>query len=103
MINTLDLDEIDKEELNRILTKIKLNSCCDNVTFKCSTSKGFHVFIFCKKQCDLCRFVFDDDKRFAIDSVMPLKFRDFLFTEKVPFNKMKITPENLNRIGELTI
>jgi len=103
MINTLDLDQITKEDLREIINKISRNKCCLWIKSKYSDSKGYHVIINCLKTCDLCRFVFDDDKRFAVDSVMPLKFRDFLFNEKIQLGHIKITKENLNKIKEVTI
>lgn len=100
MINTLDLDEIKKEELERILQKIKNNKCCLKIEWVYSNSKGVHVRLICSEICDLCRLVFDDDKRYSVDYVMPLKFRDFLFKEKIYFGKLKITKENLEKIKE---
>ena len=101
MINTLDLDQISKEELELIINKIKKNTCCIDVGWRCSDSKGYHVKISCIKECDLCRLVFDDDKRFAIDSVMPIQFRDFLFNEKIRLGNVKITKENLEKLKEM--
>lgn len=103
MINTLDLDEIEQKEFQRIIEKIKKNKCCLNLTWKYSNSKGYHVYIYCSKICDLCRFVFDDEKRYAVDSVMPLKFRDFLFDEKIYFGNKRITKENLEKAKKLKI
>ncbi len=103
MINTLDLDDITKENLDRILIKIFNNNCCLGLFSEPSNSKGYHVTIKCSKQCDLCRFVFDDEKRYAVDYVMPLKFRDFLFKEKVYLGNKKITKENLEEIKGLVI
>lgn len=65
--------------------------------------KGYHLIFQCLKYCDKCRFVFDDDKRYAIDSVMPLKFRDFLFESKTPLGCLPITPENLEKLKEMKI
>lgn len=101
MLNTLDLDRIDKEEFDRILKKINNNSCCKKTEWRYSNSKGYHVIIECLKECDVCRLVFDDDKRFAVDSVMPLRLRDFLFSEKIYLGNKKITKENLDKIMEI--
>jgi hypothetical protein len=80
--NTLDLDECTKEQLQQTETKIKSNPCCLSITHKDSSSKGYHVIIICSKQCDLCRFVFDDVKRYEIDLGREQKFQNTIFTEK---------------------
>lgn len=86
MINTLDLDEISKEDLGRILTKIYKNECCDGIKFKDSDSKGYHVWIYCNKEdCFMCRMVFDHDKRFLIDSFQPIYMQNTFFDRKEHF------------------
>ncbi len=80
--NTLDLDKIDKTELERILAKIKSLQCCLGVSYKDSSTKGYHVRIDCAKKCNDCRFVFDDTNRFAIDFKKDDKFQNITFQEK---------------------
>jgi hypothetical protein len=104
MINTLDLDYTTKEELERIINKIKRNDCCKYIEYKESNSKGFHVTITCLlNNCDVCRLVFDEDKRFAIDSVRPKAFRDYFFDDKTYLGNIPITLENLMKIKEMKI
>jgi hypothetical protein len=81
----LDLDKINKEELKTIIEKIKKNPCCLSVNFKDSSTKGYHVSIICNKKCDICRFVFDDQKRYEIDLGRDEKFKNTTFTEKEYF------------------
>ena len=86
MINTLDLDEITKEQLGDILTKIYIRECCTGLKVKDSDSKGYHVYIYCSKEnCFLCRMVFDHDKRFFIDSLHPIQFQNTFFDFKENF------------------
>lgn len=82
---SIDLDETNKEQLNTIVTKIRNNVCCLKVDYKSSNSKGYHIFIMCAKHCDLCRFVFDDQRRFEKDTNREEKFRNVTFTEKEYF------------------
>lgn len=82
----IDADNITKEELYRIIKKIKNNRCCLNVKFKESSLKGYHILLECAiKSCDLCRLVFDDMKRYEIDLGREEKFKNTTFTEKEYF------------------
>lgn len=76
---TLDIDTNDKEFVGRILTKI--SNCKDYVRLIIyeSKCKGYHVILFCKKECDVCRLVFDDSTRFYYDSFRPEFARNILF------------------------
>lgn len=71
--NTLDIDINPrihlngKELLNNILTKISFCPNSLSIEIKDSNSKGYHIFMYCSINCDLCRFVFDDDKRYMLD------------------------------------
>lgn len=80
--NTIDLDNIDKQLLNRITEKIKQKNCCLSLQIKDSSSKGYHILLICSHDCEVCRMVFDDPKRFEMDSNRDLKFRNTLFTSK---------------------
>jgi len=71
--NTIDID-LDaknpfhgKEYLNRIIRLITNCESCLGVQIKDSDSKGYHIFLFCKTDCDLCRLIFDDSKRYMMD------------------------------------
>ena len=85
MINTLDLDEITKEQLGDILTKIYIKKCCIGIKIKDSDSKGYHIWIYCKNNCSICRMVFDHDKRFLIDSFQPQQLQNTFFDRKEYF------------------
>lgn len=81
--NTIDLDKVDKNQLQVIIFKIKMQSCCLGLKYKDSSSKGYHILLTCKTQgCDKCRLVFDDQKRLEMDSNREEKFRNTLFTDK---------------------
>lgn len=84
-INTLDLDNYTKEQLANLEKKIKQCPNCLNIMHKDSNSKGYHVTIICNKDCDNCRFVFDDQKRYEIDFGRDTKFQNTLFDEKEYF------------------
>jgi hypothetical protein len=81
--NTLDLDNITKQQLQDIETKIKSNKCCLKCEHKDSNSKGYHVMILCNKQgCDLCRIVFDDQRRLEAEHDRKDIFKNVLFEKK---------------------
>jgi len=82
--NTIDLDKIDKEQLERIISKIKTNPCLKNIQVKDSSTKGYHLLLTCNRKCDICRIVFDDQKRLEMDNNRPLKLQNTLFTSKEP-------------------
>jgi hypothetical protein len=82
--NTIDLDKIDKEELEHIKNKIQTFKCCKSVQSKDSSSKGYHLLIVCSKKCDLCRLMFDDQKRYSMDNQRDLKYQNTLFDSKEP-------------------
>jgi hypothetical protein len=84
--NTIDLDKVDKQQLADIVSKITAKPCCLSLQYKDSSSKGYHISIVCSKQCDVCRMVFDDQKRFEMDSNRDIKFQNTLFTEKEPIH-----------------
>lgn len=83
--NTIDIDNSDKSNLDRILNKISLNKCCLDLNCKDSSNKGYHLILTCKDKCDICRIVFDDQKRLDMDSMREEKFRNTLFAEKEYF------------------
>lgn len=88
-INTLDLDKIDKEKLKHITDKIKQCKNLLSISVKDSNSKGYHAILICKIECDLCRFLFDDSKRYEIDFNKPAKFQNCMFEEKIYFRNKR--------------
>jgi len=73
-LNTIDLDihpnfiTEGKTLLNKVI-KFLLNCewCLGVEPPKDSASKGYHITFYCKKDCDICRLLFDDSKRFMMD------------------------------------
>lgn len=71
--NTIDLDlnprlpDSDKHLLDRIVNKISLCEACLSIQVLDSQHKGYHIFLYCSQNCDLCRLVFDDSKRYMLD------------------------------------
>lgn len=47
-----------------------------------SNSKGVHVKIICDKECDICRLVFDHQKRFIADMTRRKHFSNIMFDDK---------------------
>lgn len=82
---SIDLDNATKEQLNTILDKIRKNPCCLKADYKDSSTKGYHIFLICSKDCDVCRMVFDDQRRLEKDMARPPQFRNITFTEKEYF------------------
>lgn len=72
-LNTIDIDfnavnpYHGKELLDRIVRLITNCDSCVGIQVKDSDSKGYHLFVYCKAECDLCRLVFDDSKRYMLD------------------------------------
>lgn len=86
--NTIDID-LDmrnpchgKEYLNRIVELISTCQSCLGVQVKDSCSKGYHIFVWCKEDCELCRLVFDDSKRYALDCKRPEWRKNVMFDAK---------------------
>ena len=71
--NTIDLDinsrmpNNDKYLKDRIIQLISLCESCVQIQCFDSNSKGYHIIFYCSINCDLCRFVFDDSKRYSLD------------------------------------
>jgi len=83
--NTIDLDYCDKETLKRIVYKIKKCKYLLYIEVKDSNYKGYHIKLFCSKDCDLCRLVFDDDKRYFADITNRFPFeQNILWDNKIP-------------------
>ncbi|MFZ1990344.1 MAG: hypothetical protein WAW96_11305 [Alphaproteobacteria bacterium] len=73
-LNTIDLDihpnhiTEGKFLLDKVLKfLINCESCLGVEEPKDSDSKGYHIIFYCKKDCDICRLLFDDSKRFMMD------------------------------------
>lgn len=91
--NTIDLDKdqhypvlqsCTKEYLlfvvNKILHFSRKNNCLEKIEIKDSNRKGYHIKLYCKRDCDLCRFVFDDFERYRRDINRKPIFQNVLFT-----------------------
>jgi hypothetical protein len=85
--NTLDLDLFSRSQMKRIVWKI-FRYCkdlrCADISLS-SSLNGYHVELFCNKVCDLCRFVFDDPRRYQYDLYRPRHKRNVLFRNKLIF------------------
>lgn len=86
--NTIDID-LDmknpyhgKEYVNRIIRLITNCQSCIGVQIKDSCSKGYHLFVYCKENCELCRLVFDDSKRYMLDYKRPKWRKNVMFDAK---------------------
>lgn len=91
--NTLDLDKdyhrfiltsCSKDFLNYVVNKItyygKKWGCLAKIEWEDSCRKGYHVKLWCLKNCDLCRFVFDDFERYRRDINRRLLYQNVLFS-----------------------
>ena len=72
----------DEEYLEHMINKISKCHFLIDLTIKISSFKGFHVELFCSKDCDICRMCYDDDKHFAYDMNRPEYARNILFDKK---------------------
>ena len=90
--NTLDIDfnpkhNKDKHYLQHIIDKISLMKCYKGMVVFPSFSKGYHITLFCKKECDLCRFVYDDPERYRKDLRRNTYENNVLWSEKYVHRK----------------
>lgn len=92
----LDIDLVTKysrlppkseDETDFMVEKISRCPSFIDLEIKLSSYKGFHIILFCKKDCDICRMCYDDDKHFAYDMNRPEYARNILFDKK---EKIKI-------------
>jgi hypothetical protein len=81
--STVDLDYCDKNKLARIIAKIRRCSKLIKVKVR-ETNKGYHLIIFCKHRCEVCRMVFDDQTRYCADMNRLIYLRNILWTRKRP-------------------
>jgi len=80
--STLDIDKNDKVFINYIEKKIKRCIFLEEFKKRDSSSKGVHIIIKCSIKCDICRFVYDDFRRFAYDQQRKPEEQNILFNEK---------------------
>lgn len=83
--NTIDFDYSDKSLISKVLIKVwnckYLFSCFCNP----SQHKGFSISLKCRVDCDLCRFVFDDETRYRIDSKRKKRHQNIIWSRKEIF------------------
>ena len=79
---TLDIDTTNKDFIEHTIKKILNCKYCDELYRRDSCFKGVHIIIFCVKECEICRFTYDDVRRFAYDQNRPYYARNILFQEK---------------------
>lgn len=88
---TLDIDFTDKwnklkpkdyEFIENVVNKISKCPFFVDLWLKLSAYKGVHIIIICSIKCDICRFVYDDTKRFAYDLSRPVYARNILADKK---------------------
>lgn len=82
LIETVDLDLVDKHQLYRIVEKIRRCRSCWNVVGVEDSLKGYHVTFICLSGDCVCRFVYDDPKRVDYDLRRPKHLQNVLFGEK---------------------
>jgi hypothetical protein len=89
--NTLDIDfdeipdinlSCSKKKIDKIFLKIlKCPDCC-GIIKEYSNKKGYHLRFYCRKECDICRLVFDDYIRFNADLTRNHVFTNIIFDTK---------------------
>lgn len=101
--NTIDVDTTDKEFIFSVLSKIiRMNNrflCLAKIEVAPSSLKGYHVKLYCKKQCDLCRLVFDDDIRYFYDQFREIESRNVLTQTTESFELLRRLPREV-KIGK---
>lgn len=88
-LNTIDIDNTELWNLERILHKVKKCDFLDCLSLEPSLN-GWHVTLHCDRECDLCRFVFDDQLRYKWDLERNVASRDVFFDFKVPLTIFEI-------------
>lgn len=90
MINTIDIDNGDKANLNHIVSKLASMDCLIALQVSDSSRKGYHIKMWCHLEgCDLCRFCYDDPVRFSFDQYRPKESQNVLWSEKIPYHKSR--------------
>lgn len=72
----------DKEFMLKMIYKITNCPFCSHLKINQSSFKGYHITLFCKKDCDICRLCYDDTRRLAYDLSRPKYARNILFEKK---------------------
>ena len=89
-LNTIDLDYNEERRVGEILDKIV--ECSDLYSLRTeisSSTNGVHLILYCCRDCDLCRLVFDDPVRYAKDLQRPVYSRNVLFESKLRVKRGK--------------
>jgi hypothetical protein len=74
-----------KEKAEMILQKVVKCKNCKIVSLKMSNFKGYHIEMYCAKNCDDCRLIFDDYRRYAEDRKRLTEFTNLIFDVKHGF------------------
>jgi wyosine [tRNA(Phe)-imidazoG37] synthetase (radical SAM superfamily) len=69
-LNTIDID-FKCRYLKKIQTKLS------------SSKKGVHITLWCSRNCEFCRLIYDDLNRYAKDKNRPEYGKNVLFTKKM--------------------
>ncbi len=93
--SSLDLDwQIPQQDISlscsgeladKILNKIVKCKYCVVASKKLSNYKGWHIEMYCTRDCDLCRLQFDDIRRYEEDMNRLEVFRNLIFDVKHGF------------------
>lgn len=76
---TLDIDTNNKEVIKHHIDKILLCPNLFHLHKKQSSCKGYHFILKCWIDCNLCRIVYDDFRRFDYDKFRPKFAQNILF------------------------
>jgi hypothetical protein len=90
-LNTIDIDDTDLDNLRRIRLKI-MHFCSDVDAMGFEPSlNGWHVTLWCRKECEVCRLVFDDQNRYFWDLERKPHTRNVLFDFKFPITVWQLS------------
>jgi len=85
--NTIDID-FKCRYLKKVQTKIS------------PSKKGVHITLWCNKNCEFCRLIYDDLKRYAKDKNRPEYGKNVLFTKKIMLSAQELLkPEKKGKNG----
>lgn len=87
--NTLDIDTNKKDVIERIIDKIMKCPFIEEIKLLPSLQKGFHIKLWCKRKCEICRIVYDDALRYHYDQERPNFSQNVLFDSKSFHKKQK--------------
>ena len=80
--NTIDMDSNDKYLVAKIYHKISQCPNCFSLRVEMTQHKGVMFILQCRNDCDLCRFVFDDEIRYGIDILRVKRQQNLVWREK---------------------